>query len=183
MGIIATEFEGLYIYEPTVFEDKRGYFMESYNSNTWAKENIHHKFVQDNESKSKYGSVRGLHYQIAPFAQTKLVRCTKGKVIDVVVDLRKDQPTFGKSFSIVLSQKNKKQFLIPRGFAHGFATLSKSAIFNYKCDNFYSKECERGIHPLDASLNIDWRVNKKDMIISDKDMNGTSFNNHVEYQK
>lgn len=182
MGIIATDFKGLFVFEPQVFEDKRGYFLESYNAQVWAKEDVHHKFVQDNESKSKYGSIRGLHYQISPFPQTKLVRVTKGKVIDVVVDLRKEEPTFGKSFSIVLSQKNKKQLLIPQGFAHGFATLSKTAVFSYKCDNFYSKENERQINPLDKTLNIDWRIKTKDMIISDKDSHSVSFEEHYEFR-
>lgn len=146
MGITATDFKGLYVFEPRIFEDERGYFFESYNANVWTAENINHVFVQDNESKSRYGSIRGLHYQISPSAQTKLVRVTKGKVIDVVVDIRKGEPTFGQSFSIILSQKNKKQLLIPRGFAHGFATLSKSAVFNYKCDNYYSREHEHQIN-------------------------------------
>lgn len=175
MGIIKTEFEGLYVFEPRVFEDKRGYFFESYNANAWKNEGIEHLFVQDNESKSKYGTLRGLHYQIAPAAQCKLVRVTKGKVLDVVVDIRKNQPTYGKQFSIVLSNKNKKQLLIPRGFAHGFATLSKTAVFNYKCDNFYSKENEHGVHPLDPSLNINWKLKPEDMLISDKDKEQPAF--------
>lgn len=175
MEIIKTEFKGLYVLKPRVFEDERGYFFESYNRNVMTKEGITYEFVQDNESRSKYGTIRGLHYQLPPFVQTKLVRVTKGKVLDVVVDLRKSEPTYGKQFSIVLSNKNKKQFLIPRGFAHGFVTLSKVAVFNYKCDNFYSKESEAGINPLDVSLNIDWRIPKDKAIVSEKDLQYGGF--------
>jgi len=178
MGITATPFKGLYVFEPRIFEDERGYFFESYNSQVWAKEGIDHVFVQDNESRSKYGAIRGLHYQVSPFPQAKLVRVTKGKVLDVVVDLRKEEPTYGQSYGIILSQKNKKQFLIPRGFAHGFATLSKTAVFNYKCDNFYSKENEHQINPLDKKLSINWKIKAKDMILSEKDKAGNSFEEH-----
>jgi len=181
MGIIKTDFVGLYIYEPRVFKDDRGYFFESYNANVWKAEGIEHNFVQDNESRSQYGTIRGLHYQVPPFAQTKLVRVTKGKVLDVVVDLRQDQPTYGKQFSIVLSNKNKKQFLIPKGFAHGFVALSKVAVFSYKCDNFYNKESEGGINPLDPNLAIDWRVPQEGMIVSEKDRENPIFGEHKAF--
>ncbi len=175
MGIIKTNIEGLVVFEPKVFKDTRGYFFESFNSKTWEENGFDLNFIQDNESKSKYGTVRGLHFQTGSFAQAKLVRVTKGKVLDVVVDLRDMSPTYGQTYRIILSQKNKRQLFIPRGFAHGFATLSKSAIFNYKCDNYYSKEHESGIHPLDKKLNIDWKVNKNEMIISKRDLSLPTF--------
>ena len=137
-----TKFNGLYVYHPQVFEDERGYFFESYNANVWKEEGVTTQFIQDNESQSKYGTVRGLHYQIPPHGQSKLVRVISGQVIDVVVDLRKNEETYGLHYSIILSQDNKKQLHIPRGFAHGFATLSETAVFNYKCDNFYHKDSE-----------------------------------------
>ena len=182
MKVIETEFEGLYVFEPRVFKDERGYFLESYNANVWKEYGVDYKYVQDNESKSQYGTVRGLHYQIAPYGQVKIVRCTKGKVRDIVVDLRKDQPTYGKSFAITLSGKKKNQLLIPRGFAHGFSTLSKTAIFSYKCDNFYNQENEYNIHPLDPSLALDWKVPLSDMILSEKDKNGTKYGEHRDYE-
>ncbi len=178
MKVIETGFEGLLVFEPSVYADDRGYFFESYNANTWKNNGVEYLFVQDNESKSQYGTIRGLHYQINPNAQTKLVRCTKGKVIDIVVDIRPDQPTYGQSFSIILSNKKKNQLLIPRGFAHGFATLSKTAVFNYKCDNFYNKASERSIHPLDKSLTLDWNIPEDKIILSDKDKESPIFGEH-----
>lgn len=182
MGIVKTEFEGLYIFEPKVFEDERGYFFESFNANLWKETGINTQFVQDNESKSQYGTIRGLHYQISPFQQAKLVRVSKGKVLDVVVDLRKEQPTYGKSFGVRLSSKNRRQLYIPRGFAHGFSTLSKTAVFTYKCDNFYSKKDEFNINPMDRTLNIDWGIKKKDIILSQRDTNGPLWGNHRDYE-
>lgn len=158
MPFQATEFPGLMVFEPRVFEDQRGYFFESYNENIFREAGIDIKWVQDNQSSSVYGVIRGLHYQLPPFAQTKLVRVLRGKILDVVVDIRKGSPTFGKNFSKVLSAKNKKQLLIPKGFAHGFSVLSKKAEVLYKCDNFYNKESEAGIVYNDPVLNIDWKV-------------------------
>jgi dTDP-4-dehydrorhamnose 3,5-epimerase len=153
-----TEFSGLMVFEPNVFEDQRGYFFESYNENIFREQGIDIKWVQDNQSSSAFGVIRGLHYQLPPFAQTKLVRVLREKILDVVVDIRKGSPTYGKHFSKVLSAKNKRQLLIPKGFAHGFSVLSKKAEVLYKCDNFYNKESEAGIVYNDPALNIDWKV-------------------------
>jgi dTDP-4-dehydrorhamnose 3,5-epimerase len=177
-----TGFTGLYVFHPQVFEDERGYFFESYNANVWKEVGVETQFVQDNESKSKYGTIRGLHYQIPPHGQSKLVRVTKGEVLDVVVDLRKEEETYGKYYSIVLSQKNKKQLLIPSGFAHGFSTLSETAVFNYKCDNLYNKLSEHGVNPLDPSLDIDWRIPKQDILLSEKDQQQALFGKHESYR-
>ena len=169
MEIIKTSIEGLVIIQPRVIEDQRGYFMETYKEN-FIKENfpdIH--FTQDNESKSKYGVLRGLHFQKKPYEQTKLVRVIEGEVMDVAVDLRIGSKTYGKYESIILTAENKKQFFIPRGFAHGFSVLSEYAIFSYKVDNYYEPEYERGIHPLDPNLNIDWRLPLDKMVLSNKD--------------
>jgi len=169
MEIIKTSIKGLVIIQPKVFEDERGYFMESYKEN-FIKENfpdIH--FIQDNESKSSYGVLRGLHFQKPPFEQTKLVRVIEGEVLDVAVDLRKKSSTYGKWESIILSGENKKQFLIPKGFAHGFVVLSMEAIFSYKVDNYYAPEYDSGIFHDDKELNIDWSLPKSDLIISKKD--------------
>ena len=169
MEIIKTSIKGLVIIQPKVFEDERGYFMESYKEN-FIKENfpdIH--FIQDNESKSSYGVLRGLHFQKPPFEQTKLVRVIEGEVLDVAVDLRKKSSTYGKWESIILSGENKKQFLIPKGFAHGFVVLSMEAIFSYKVDNYYAPEYDSGIRYNDTSLDIDWKINTEKLIISTKD--------------
>lgn len=171
MKVINTEISDLFILEPKVFGDERGYFFESYNKMTL--ESLlgnNYNFVQDNESKSSYGVVRGLHYQLAPFSQTKLVRVLEGKVYDVAVDLRKDSPTFLKWVGVELSAENKKQFLIPKGFAHGFSVLSETAVFAYKCDEYYHPETEAGIIYSDSSLNIDWKIKDEDVKISPKDM-------------
>lgn len=171
MEIVKTSIEGLVIIQPKVFEDERGYFMESYKE-SFIKENfpvIH--FIQDNESKSSYGVLRGLHYQRPPFEQTKLVRVIEGEVLDVAVDLRKKSPTYCKWESVLLSGKNKKQFLIPKGFAHGFVVKSKNALVSYKVDAPYNKKCESGIFFDDRSLSINWQIDSKSIILSDKDSN------------
>ena len=175
MEITKTSIEGLLIIKPKVFEDDRGYFMESYKD-SFIKESfpdIH--FIQDNESKSSYGVLRGLHFQKPPFEQTKLVRVIQGEVLDVAVDLRKDSETYGKWESIILSGENKKQFLVPKGFAHGFVVLSDTAIFSYKVDNIYAPDYDSGIIYNDQDLNIDWRLLKDDIIISEKDKSLSNF--------
>ena len=169
MEIIKTSIEGLVVIQPKVFEDERGYFMESYKEDFMAKNFPDIHFIQDNESKSSYGVLRGLHFQRPPFEQTKLVRVIEGEVLDVAVDLRMNSTTYGKWESIVLSGKNKKQFLIPKGFAHGFVVLSREAIFSYKVDNYYAPEYDSGIIYNDHTLKIDWKLNEKDVIVSKKD--------------
>lgn len=179
MKIIETGIKDLFVIEPQVFKDNRGYFFESYNQKKFAELGLNYNFVQDNQSFSSYGVIRGLHYQLNPMAQAKLVRVISGKVLDVAVDLRKDSPTFGKHFSVELSDQNFLQFLIPRGFAHGFSVLSKTAIFFYKCDNFYSKESEAGILYNDPSLNIDWKIPQDKAIVSDKDKKNPHFEDAI----
>ena len=175
MEIIKTFIEGLVVIQPRVFEDERGYFMESYKE-SFIKENFPDiNFIQDNESKSTYGVLRGLHFQKPPFEQTKLVRVIDGKVLDVAVDLRKGSPTYGKWESIILSGENKKQFFIPKGFAHGFIVLSDEAIFSYKVDNIYAPDSDSGIKYDDPTLNINWMVSNEQLTISDKDSNLGSF--------
>jgi dTDP-4-dehydrorhamnose 3,5-epimerase len=185
MAFTETGIPGLLIYEPKVFEDNRGYFFESYNERIFKEHGIDFHWVQDNQSSSKYGVIRGLHYQLPPFAQSKLVRVLRGKILDVAVDIRKGSPTFGKSYCTVLSAKNRKQLYIPKGFAHGFAVLSKNADVFYKCDILYNKESEAGIIYKDAELNIDWRIPGKDIIISEKDADLPGFaqcRNSFEYE-
>lgn len=177
MPFIETGLPGLKVFEPKVFADARGYFFESFNKNTFSEAGITAEFVQDNESQSVRGVLRGLHYQLNPMAQAKLVRVVEGEVVDVAVDIRKGSPTFGKSYSIVLSAENKKQLYIPRGFAHGFAVLSDTCIFQYKCDNFYSKESEGGIIFKDTDLNIDWMIKPEEAVVSDKDKVLPTFKN------
>jgi len=169
MKIIETPIPGLLIIEPRVFADERGYFFESFNENKFAENGLVSKYVQDNESKSHYGVIRGLHYQLAPYAQTKLIRVVRGTVYDVAVDLRQGSPTFGKWHGVIVSASNKRQFYIPKGFAHGFSVLSEYAIFSYKCDNFYNPQAERGICFDDPSLNIDWMLPGELQVISGKD--------------
>jgi dTDP-4-dehydrorhamnose 3,5-epimerase len=169
MKIEETFIKDLVIVEPTVFGDERGYFFESYSKTKFEDLGINIDFVQDNQSFSKKGTLRGLHYQNPPFAQTKLVRVLEGEIIDVAVDLRKDSPTYGKSFSVLLSAENKKQLLVPQGFAHGFSVISETASVMYKCDQFYNKASEGGIKFDDPSLNIDWGMNVEDAIVSEKD--------------
>ena len=171
-----TKLQGCFIFEPQVFEDNRGYFIESFNQNTFNEiigKNIN--FVQDNESFSQKGTLRGLHYQQGAYAQAKLVRVIQGKVLDIAVDIRKNSPTFGEYVSVELSEENKNQLFIPRGFAHGFVVLSDKAIFSYKCDNFYNKQSEDGIIYNDKTLNIDWKLKYDELILSEKDLELPTF--------
>ncbi|MBS9768829.1 MAG: dTDP-4-dehydrorhamnose 3,5-epimerase [Flavobacteriaceae bacterium] len=177
MKFIKTKIEDVIIIEPKVFGDERGCFFESFNQKEF-EENIGEiNFIQDNESKSKKGVLRGLHFQKPPFAQAKLVRCIKGKVLDVAVDIRKNSKTFGQHIAVELSEKNKKQLFIPRGFAHGFAVLSEEAIFAYKVDNIYKPDYESGIVWNDKDLNIDWKLNENELILSEKDKKLNEFVN------
>lgn len=169
MKIIDTPIKDLLIIEPLVFGDNRGYFFESFNKKVFEDYGLNYNFVQDNESKSKFGVLRGLHYQLEPYAQTKIVRVVKGSVWDVAVDLRKGSPTYCKWFGVELTEENKKQFLIPAGFAHGFAVLSEEAVFQYKCTDYYHPESEGGIIFNDPILNIDWKLTEKDIHLSKKD--------------
>lgn len=169
MKIIETPIPGLLIIEPRVFADQRGYFLESYHQQKLQEAGISTIFVQDNESKSGRGVIRGLHYQLAPYAQAKLVRVIQGSVYDVAVDCRKGSPTFGKAFGLELSEENKMQFFIPRGFAHGFSVLSPTAIFSYKCDAFYNPTADRGILYNDPHLKINWGIEPAKAIVSGKD--------------
>lgn len=171
MNIITTPLQGVFVLEPKVFEDARGYFYESYNRNTFHSVEIYNDFVQDNQSKSNKGVLRGLHYQLNPMAQAKLVRVISGSVFDVAVDIRKGSPTFGKWFGEVLSAENRKQMFVPRGFAHGFLVLEDNTEFFYKCDNFYSKEHDRGIKFDDPAIGINWNFDLNHLILSDKDIN------------
>ena len=176
MNLIKTKLDGLVVLKPTVFKDNRGYFMESYNQKNINKLLGNVNFVQDNESESSRGVLRGLHFQKPPYTQAKLVRCLKGSVLDVVLDLRKDSKTYGIFETISLTEENKKQLFIPKGFAHGFIVLSKSAILSYKVDNYYNPESESGIIWNDPDLNIDWKINKNEIIVSEKDKNLPAFN-------
>ncbi len=169
MEVIKTDIEGVVILQPRIFGDERGYFFESFSQREFETEVCRTVFVQDNESKSCYGVVRGLHFQKPPCAQSKLVRVVKGQVLDVAVDIRKGSPTFGKHVSVELSEENKRQFFIPRGFAHGFAVLSDEAVFQYKCDNFYAPESEGSLAWDDPDLGIDWKVPAQRVILSEKD--------------
>lgn len=176
MKITETRLKGCFLIEPKLWQDERGYFFESYHQGKFQEETgVEIKFVQDNESKSKYGVVRGLHMQRGSFAQSKLVRVLKGSILDVAVDVRKDSPTFGAHFSIELNEENKKQLFIPAGFLHGFSVLSEEAIVYYKCDAFYDKDSEDGVNPLDSDLNIDWQIPREQMILSEKDEKAQSF--------
>lgn len=177
MEIIKTAIEGVLIIKPDVFKDERGYFFESYNKERFAKAGLDMNFVQDNESKSSKGVLRGLHFQRPPFAQGKLVRVIKGSVMDVAVDLRKDSPTYGQWVSHILSEENKEMFWIPEGFAHGFLTLEDETIFSYKCTNVYNKESEGSIIWNDPDINIDWNIEKP--ILSEKDKVSPSFNDFI----
>lgn len=170
MPFIKTDFPGLFIFEPTVYNDSRGYFFESYNQKQFEAAGIDINFVQDNQSKSSYGVIRGLHYQLNPHAQTKLIRVLSGKILDIAVDIRKGSPAYGKVFALELSAENNKQLLIPKGFAHGFSVLSETAEVMYKCDAFYNKGSEAGIMYNDPVLNIDWQIPADKAIISDKDL-------------
>lgn len=175
MEVIKTALEGVLILEPRVFKDARGYFFESFSQRDFDEQVapiLGHSinFVQDNESMSSYGVMRGLHYQKMPYTQSKLVRCVRGTVLDVAVDIRKGSPTFGQHVTALLSEENHRQFFVPRGFAHGFAVLSETAVFQYKCDNFYHPEADAGINILDDSLGIDWQIPADKAILSEKDL-------------
>ena len=169
MNVIKTDIEGVVIIEPKIFEDSRGYFFESFSQREFDEKVAPIVFLQDNESKSSYGVMRGLHFQKPPFTQSKLVRCVKGSVLDVAVDIRKGSPTYGKHVAVELTEDNHRQLFIPKGFAHGFAVLSDTAIFQYKCDDFYHPEADGGISILDESLEIDWKIPTDKAILSDKD--------------
>lgn len=169
MEIIKTGIEGLLILEPRIFQDARGYFFESFSQREFEERVGHVHFVQDNESMSTYGVMRGLHFQRPPYTQTKLVRCVSGRVLDVAVDIRQGSPTYGQHVAVELTAENHRQFFIPKGFAHGFAVLSETAVFQYKCDEFYHPEADAGISILDESLGIDWRIPTDKAILSDKD--------------
>ena len=180
MQFHATPIAGLVVIEPKVFEDSRGYFFEAYHDELFRQNGVAAQFVQDNQSLSSYGVIRGLHYQLNPQAQAKLVRVLEGNIIDVAVDIRKNSPTYGRHFSIELSAENKKQFFIPKGFAHGFSVLSERAIVLYKCNAFYNKQSEAGIRYDDPHLGIDWKVvDTAKAIVSEKDLQLPSFSNCV----
>ena len=169
MEVIKTDIEGVVIIEPRIFKDDRGYFYESFSQREFEEKVCRTTFVQDNQSKSSYGVVRGLHFQRPPYSQSKLVRCIKGAVLDVAVDIRKGSPTFGKYVAVELTEDNHRQFFVPRGFAHGFAVLSEEAVFQYKCDNFYNKESEGSVAWNDQELAIDWRIPVEKVLLSEKD--------------
>lgn len=169
MEVIKTDIEGVLIIKPRIFTDPRGYFFESYNKKEFDEKVGNVEFVQDNESRSTYGVMRGLHFQKPPYAQAKLVRCVRGRVLDVAVDIRKGSPTYGKHVAVELTEDNHLQFFIPRGFAHGFAVLSDEAVFQYKCDNYYAPHADGGIAITDPSLGIDWHIDPTRAILSEKD--------------
>lgn len=169
MNVIQTGLEGVVIIEPRIFEDVRGYFFESFSQREFQEKVCPVTFVQDNESKSSYGVMRGLHFQFPPFSQSKLVRCVRGTVLDVAVDIRKGSPTYGKHFAVELSEENRRQLFISKGFAHGFVVLSDVAVFQYKCDEFYHPEAEGGISIIDTTLGIDWHIPSAQAILSEKD--------------
>ena len=170
MEVIKTALEGVVIIEPRIFKDARGYFFESFSQKEFNEKVMPINFVQDNESMSSYGVMRGLHYQKMPYTQSKLVRCVKGAVLDVAVDIRKGSPTFGQHVAVELTEENHRQLFVPRGFAHGFAVLSETAIFQYKCDNFYAPQADAGIQLMDEELGIDWRIPTAEAILSEKDL-------------
>lgn len=175
MRVEKTPINDLVIVHPSIFEDERGYFFEAYNQAKFAANGINYNFIQDNQSFSKRGVIRGLHLQLNPYAQAKLVRVLEGEILDVAVDLRKDSPTFGQHFSVILSAENKKQLMVPHGFAHGFSVLSETASVLYKVDQIYHKESERGIRYDDPTLNINWQLNPEEVIVSEKDIILPSF--------
>ncbi len=175
MKVTRTEIEGLAIIEPKVFQDSRGYFFESFSERDFAENVAPVAFVQDNESKSSYGVVRGLHFQKPPHAQAKLVRVVRGRVLDVAVDLRRDSPTYGKYHAVELTEDNHLQFFIPKGFAHGFSVLSEEAVFQYKCDSYYAPQSEGSVLWNDPEIGVDWRIPEEDIILSAKDSKGPLF--------
>lgn len=170
MEVIKTGIEGVVVIEPRIFKDERGYFFESFSQREFNEKVMPVNFVQDNESMSSYGVMRGLHFQQMPYTQSKLVRCVKGAVLDVAVDIRKGSPTYGQHVAVELTEENHLQFFIPRGFAHGFAVLSETAVFQYKCDNFYAPQADGGIQLRDESLGIDWKIPVAEAILSEKDL-------------
>jgi dTDP-4-dehydrorhamnose 3,5-epimerase len=170
MPFITTDIADLVIFEPAVYKDERGYFFESYNEQTFRKEGIANRFVQDNQSFSRYGVIRGLHYQLDPYAQAKLIRVLQGRILDIAVDIRRNSPTYGKYVSVELSDDNRRQLLVPRGFAHGFSVLSETAVVSYKCDAFYHKDSEGGLRYDDPQLNIDWQIPAGKAVVSSKDL-------------
>lgn len=174
--------EGLKIFDPKIWGDDRGYFFESFNQKTFEAAGINAHFVQDNQARSNFGVLRGLHYQRPPFAQAKLVRVIEGEVLDVAVDIREGSPSYGQTFTIKLSAENKRQFYIPRGFAHGYVVLSETAEFFYKCDNYYSKESEGGLLYNDPTLNIDWEIDLEKAILSEKDKVNALFGEHLKFE-
>jgi len=177
MPFIKTEFSGLQIFDPVIFADSRGYFFESYNQKLFSSEGIEIIFVQDNQASSSFGVIRGLHFQLEPHAQIKLIRVLSGNIIDAVVDLRQNSPTYGKAYTIELSAENKRQLLIPKGFAHGYSVISETAEVFYKCDAFYNKESEGGISWNDPSLKINWRIPEESVTVSEKDSNYPTIEN------
>ena len=178
MNLIETALKGVFIIEPRVFSDARGYFFESYNQKAFENAGLHYTFVQDNQSKSSYGTIRGIHFQTGEFAQAKLVRVLQGVVLDIAVDLRAGSPTFGKHVAIELSEGNHRQLLIPRGFGHGFSVLSETAVFSYKCDNFYAPSHEGSVRFDDPELAIDWRIDMKNALLSEKDRVAPDFRSY-----
>ena len=183
MEVIKTDIEGVVIIEPRIFRDERGYFYESFSQREFEEKVCRTIFVQDNQSKSSYGVLRGLHFQKPPYAQSKLVRCIKGTVLDVSVDIRKGSPTFGKYVAVELSEDNHRQFFIPRGFAHGYLVLEDNTIFSYKCDNFYNPESERGLKFDDPKIGIDWPVPTTSLILSEKDKKHPSLAEVEPYEE
>ena len=179
LEVIKTAIEGVVIIEPRIFTDARGYFFESFSQKEFDEKVRPIRFVQDNESKSSYGVMRGLHYQKMPYTQSKLVRCVKGSVLDVAVDIREGSPTFGQHVAVELTEENHRQFFIPKGFAHGFAVLSEEAVFQYKCDEFYAPESEGGIQLIDETLGIDWKIPVGNAILSEKDLHRTCLKDSV----
>lgn len=179
MNVISTNIDGVVIIEPRVFEDARGYFFESFSQREFNEKVKPVDFVQDNESKSTFGVIRGLHFQRPPYAQSKLVRCVRGAVLDVAVDIRKESPTYGQHVAVELTEDNHRQIFIPKGFAHGFAVLSDIAVFQYKCDEFYHPESEGGISLLDSELGIDWKISTDKAILSPKDTKHPLFKDFI----
>ena len=181
MPFIETKIPGVIIFEPKVWGDDRGYFYEAYNASTFKAGGIDCDFVQDNQARSTFGVLRGLHYQLEPYAQAKLVRVIEGEVLDVAVDIREGSPTYGQHVSVVLSAENKRQFFVPRGFAHGYLVLSETAEFFYKCDNFYAKENEGALHYGDPALGIDWKIDPSKILLSDKDKLSPKLGEHRKF--
>lgn len=175
MKILKTKFDRVIVLEPVIYKDTRGYFFESWNRKTLENLGLKYDWVQDNQSKSVYGTVRGIHYQRQPHTQTKLIQVLQGTIRDVVVDLRAESPTYGQHLAVELTQETHQQLLIPKGFGHGYSVLSETAVIAYKCDDFYTPDAERGIHPFDAELAIDWRIDSAKAILSDKDARAQSF--------